>query len=102
MREIDVRRGNHELFKSRLLAQLAVNMIDTRAGFNATMRRLNRCEVVALDRRRQICDLLGPMPGDAPTPFRRLVDSIDAGVALLRSLKAVAAIDGVLSQTHSG
>jgi len=96
MRALDVRWGNHELFMSRLLSQLAVDMLDTRATFNASMHRLERCESIALGRRRQICDLLQAVPGDAPTPFRRFVDPIDAEVARLRSREAMAAIDGVL------
>jgi hypothetical protein len=96
MREINVRSGNHELFKTRLLAQLAVDMIDTRAGFNATMQRWERCEAVALVRRRRICDLLQPVLGEGPTPNRRFVVPIDDGVARLRSHKAMVAIQGVL------
>lgn len=96
IRGLDIRWGSHELFMSRLFSQLTVDMLDTRATFNATMQRLNRCESVALGRRRQICDLLQPMPGEAPTPFRRFVDPIDAEIAHLRSQKAMAAIDGVL------
>lgn len=96
IRALDVRWGHHELFMSRLLSQLAIEMIDTRAGINSTMQRLERCESVALGRRRQICDLLQPLPGEAPTTYRRFVDPVDAGVARLRSLKAMAAMDGVL------
>lgn len=97
VRALEVRWGHHELFMSRLLSQLAVEVIDSRAGINANMRRLERCESVALGRRRQICDMLQPLPGEGPTPYRRFVDPIDAGVARLRSLKAMAAIDGVLN-----
>lgn len=95
IRGLEVRWGHHELFMSRL----AVEVIDSRAGINANMRRLERCEVVALGRRRQTCDLLQPVLGEGPTPYRRIVDPIDARVALLRSQKAMAAIDGVLIAT---
>lgn len=99
IRGLDIQWGGHELFMSRLLSQLTVDMIDTRAGINATIHRLERCEVVALGRRRQTCDLLQPVLGEGPTPYRRIVDPIDARVALLRSQKAMAAIDGVLIAT---
>ncbi len=97
IRGLDVQWGGHELFMSRLLSQLTIDMIDTRAGINAIMHRLERCEAVALGRRRQICNLLQPALGEAPTPYRRFVDAIDAKVALLRSRKAMLAINGVLS-----
>jgi hypothetical protein len=100
IRALEVRWGHHELFMSRLLSQLAVEVIDSRACINTNMRRLERCESVALGRRRQICDLLQPLPGEGPTPFRRFLDPIDAGVARLRSRQAMAAIDGVLSGMH--
>jgi hypothetical protein len=100
IRGLDVQWGHHEIFMSRLLSQLAVEMIDKRAGINATMQRLERCESVALGRRLQICDLLQLLPGEGPTPYRRFVDPIDTGIARLRSRKAMAAINGVLSAIH--
>jgi hypothetical protein len=39
-------------------------------------------------------------PGEALTPFQRFVTPIDVGIARLRSRKALAAIDGVLSGIH--
>lgn len=98
MRGLDIQWGGHELFMSRLLSQMTIDMIETRAGINDTMHRLERCEAVALGRRRQICDLLQPVLGNSITPYRRFVDPIDTGVAKLRSQKAIAAIDGVLGE----
>lgn len=97
IRGLDTQWGGHELFMSRLLSQMTIDMIETRAGINDTMHRLERCEAVALGRRHQICNLLQPVLGNSITPYRRFVDPIDAGVARLRSLKAMAAIDGVLN-----
>lgn len=100
IRGLDTQWGGHELFMSRLQFQLVGEMIDTRAAINATMQRLERCEAVALGRRWQLCDLLQPLLGEGPTPYRRFVDRINVGVARLQSLKAMAAIDGVLIGIH--
>ena len=97
IRGLDVQWGGHELFMSRLLSQMTIDMIDTRAGIDNTMHRLERCEAVALGRRHQICNLLQPALGNSITPYRRFVDPIDTEVARLRSQKAMAAFDGVLS-----
>jgi hypothetical protein len=71
-------------------------MLESRLTVHLTMLRLERCEQVALGRRRQICNLLPPLHGAAPTPYRRFMDPIDGRVARLLLQKAMVAIDGVL------
>jgi hypothetical protein len=97
MRALDVGWGYHELFMSRLTSQLTVDMLDTRATPDTKMVRLERCEAVALGRRRQIYDLLNPMLSQPDTSLARFVDPIDERVAPLQSRIAMAAIEGVLN-----